>query len=247
VAGKFIETEGKRLLIKGVSYGTFAPDGANGQFPPADRLRRDFALMQQAGFNTIRTYTPPSLQLLDAAASHDLRVMVGVPWSQHVAFLDDAALARSIRRDAVEQIRKLASHPAALLFAVGNEIPPAVVRWHGPERVSRFLTELCDAARAAAPHALLTYVNYPPTEYLELDCVDVCAFNVYLHREADLRAYLARLQQLAGGRPLLLAEAGADSIREGADGQAEITAMHIRAAFEEGLCGAVAFAWTDQW
>ena len=23
--------------------------------------------------------------------------------------------------------------------------------------------------------------------------------------------------------------------------------MHIRAAFEEGACGAVAFAWTDEW
>src|SRR4029450_12836011 len=65
--------------------------------------------------------------------------------------------------------------------------------------------------------------------------------------EADLRAYLARLQQLAGARPLLLAEAGADSIREGSDGQAAITAMHVRAAFEEGLCGAVAFSWTDEW
>ena len=99
----------------------------------------------------------------------------------------------------------------------------------------------------ASPHSLLTYVNYPPTEYLELGCFDVCAFNVYLHREADLRAYLARLQHIAGSRPLLLAEAGADSIREGTDGQAAITAMHIRAAFEEGLCGAMAFSWTDEW
>ena len=73
------------------------------------------------------------------------------------------------------------------------------------------------------------------------------AVNVYLHRQTELRAYLARLQSLAGHKPLLLAEAGADSIREGLDGQAAITAMHVRAAFEEGLCGAVAYAWTDEW
>src|SRR5581483_4529011 len=30
-------------------------------------------------------------------------------------------------------------------------------------------------------------------------------------------------------------------------GQADITAMHVRAAFEEGACGAIAFAWTDEW
>src|SRR6185436_20306832 len=70
---------------------------------------------------------------------------------------------------------------------------------------------------------------------------------VYLHREHELRAYLSRLQHIAGQKPLLLAEAGADSIREGEDGQASITAMHVRVAFEEGACGAIAFAWTDEW
>ena len=246
-AGKFIEAGGQRFLIKGVSYGTFAPRTGWGQFPRTEQVRRDFALMAASGFNTVRTYTPPSLDLLDEAARHGLRVMVGLPWSQHVAFLDDARLTRSIRRDIVADVRVMGSHPAALMFAVGNEIPPAVVRWHGQSRVRRFLEDLYDEAKAASPDSLLTYVNYPPTEYLELDCFDVCAFNVYLHREADLRAYLARLQQIAGVRPLLLAEAGADSIREGHVGQAAITAMHVRAAFEEGLCGAVAFAWTDEW
>ena len=90
-------------------------------------------------------------------------------------------------------------------------------------------------------------VNFPPTEFLDLSFFDLCAFNVYLHHEAELRAYLARLQHIAGHKPLLLAEAGADSIREGEDGQAEITAMHIRSAFAEGACGAVAYAWTDEW
>ena len=246
-AGKFIEIAGERFLIKGACYGTFAPSDGNGHFPPLEQVRADFALMAGSGFNTVRTYTAPSLALLDEAAHHGLRVMIGLPWSQHVAFLDDARLTRDIRREVTAHVRLLGSHPAALLFAVGNEIPPAVVRWHGHRRVTRFLEDLCADARSASPQSLLSYVNYPPTEYLELDCFDVCAFNVYLHRETDLRAYLARLQQIAGSRPLLLAEAGADSIREGTNGQAATTAMHIRAAFEEGLCGAVAFSWTDEW
>jgi len=36
-----------------------------------------------------------------------------------------------------------------------------------------------------------------------------------------------------------LAEAGADSIREGLDGQARITSAHLRTAFAEGACGAM--------
>src|SRR5207244_1254529 len=128
-----------------------------------------------------------------------------------------------------------------------NEIPPGFVMWHRRVRVEQFLRDLYEAAKTASPASLFTYVNFPPTEFLDLSFFDICAFNVYLHEEAALRAYLARLQHVAAQKPLLLAEAGADSLREGEAGQADITAMHIRVAFEEGACGAVAFAWTDEW
>lgn len=247
VDGKFLWADGGRFVVKGVAYGTFAPDASGAQFPPPDRVRQDFAMMAAAGFNTVRVYTVPTRAVLDEAARHGLRLMIGLPWAQHIAFLDDRALTREIRRGIVGHVRELASHPGALLFAIGNEIPPGIVRWHGAARIERFLREVYDEAKAACPWALLTYVNYPPTEFLDLDCFDVCAFNVYLHREADLRAYLGRLQHLAGNRPLLLAEAGADSIREGRDEQARITAMHLKTAFAEGACGAVAYSWTDEW
>src|SRR5438874_2562756 len=197
--------------------------------------------MATLGINTIRLYTPPRRELLDEAARHGLRVMVGLPWSQHVAFLDDFKLKRSIRRELAAKVASLSDHPAVLMFALGNEIPAGIVRWHGRMRVERFLRRLYRDAKDASPESLFTYVNFPPTEFLDLSFFDVCAFNVYLHREPELRAYLARLQHIAGHKPLLLAEAGADSIREGEQGQADITAMHVRAAFEEGACGAVVF------
>ena len=235
------------MLVKGVTYGTFAPDGQGQQFPPPERVAHDFAAMAEAGINTVRVYTVPQPALLDEAARHGLRMMIGLPWLQHIAFLDDRRLTRTIRREVAAQVRALALHPASLLFSVGNEIPALLVRWHGRARIERFLRDLYDEVKAASPQSLLTYVNFPPTEYLDLDCFDICSFNVYLHREPDLRGYLARLQQIAGVKPLLLAEAGADSIREGLHGQGQITATHIRAAFEEGLCGAIAFSWTDEW
>jgi GT2 family glycosyltransferase len=247
VNGKFFEVDGRRYLLKGVAYGTFAPDASGGQFPDLERAREDFALMAAHGLNTVRTYTIPPPAVLDAAAEAGLRVMAGVPWAQHLAFLDDTALARQVRLETTAAVRALAPHPATLLVAVGNEIPAAVVRWHGHERVERFLRDLYHAAKDAAPETLLTYVNFPPTEHLGLEVFDVCAFNVYLHREPDLRAYLARLQHIAGNKPFVLAEAGADSLREGLDGQSRITAAHIRAAFSEGAAGAVAFTWTDEW
>jgi glycosyltransferase involved in cell wall biosynthesis len=247
VDGKFLEVGGRRFLIKGVAYGTFAPGQDGAQFPRPDRIDQDFAAMAAAGINTVRTYTPPSRGLLDTAQRHGLKVMAGLAWPQHVPFLDDRKLVRRIRREVAETVGHLADHPASLLFALGNEIPPGMVRWHGHRRVERFLRELYEEAKSAAPESLLTYVSFPPTEYLDLDVFDVAAYNVYLHRESELRGYLARLQHVAGARPLLLAEAGGDSMSEGRDGQARITASHLQAAFAEGACGAVAYSWTDEW
>jgi GT2 family glycosyltransferase len=247
VRSKFLFEGPTKFLLRGVSYGTFAPDHRGEQFPPLECIARDFASMRAYGINTVRTYTVPSPAILDAAWHAGLRLMVGLPWMQHVAFLDEQRVRREIRRNLVAEIERLRDHPAVLMCALGNEIPAAVVRWHGQARTEQFLRELHDAAKNVAPDGLFTYVNFPPTEYLELPFLDVCAFNVYLHREADLRRYLARLQHIAGHLPLLVAEAGADSIREGVDGQAALTAMQLRAAFSEGACGAIAFAWTDQW
>ena len=245
--GKFVGVGEERFLVKGVTYGTFAPDASGYQFPARSQITDDFRLMAGLGLNTVRTYTAPRRDLLDEAGQRGLRVMVGLPWSQHVAFLDDRRLRRQIRRELVAQIRELSDHPAVLTFALGNEIPPGVVRWHGRVRIENYLRSLYEAAKDASPDSLFTYVNFPPTEFLDLSFFDLCAFNVYLHHEASLRAYLGRLQHIAGYKPLLLAEAGADSRREGEAGQAEITSMHVRVAFEEGACGAIAFAWTDEW
>src|SRR5262245_47416388 len=214
VAGKFLQAGHERFLVKGVAYGTFAPDAEGRHFPPAACVARDFALMRLAGVNTIRTYTVPSGRLLDLAQQHGLRVMVGLPWADHVAFLDDRQMSRAIKREVTAHVRAIASHPAMLLFALGNEIPAGVVRSLGPARVERFLFDLYSDVKAIAPDSLFTYVNYPPTEYLNLSFVDVVAFNLYLHHERDLRAYLARLQNIAGHKPLLVAEAGADSVSE---------------------------------
>lgn len=245
--GKFLRVDGHRFFIKGVTYGTFAPDSVGYQLPKPSQVDEDFRLMAGLGINTVRVYTSPHRDLLDQAARHGLRVMVGLPWSQHIAFLDDSNTQRKVRRDVVAVVRELGNHPATLMFALGNEIPANVVRWHGRLRVERFLRQLYQDARDASPASLFTYVNFPPTEFLDLSFFDVCAFNVYLHRETELRAYLTRLQHVAGHKPLLLAEVGADSYREGLIGQAKITAAHIRSAFREGACGAIAFTWTDEW
>jgi len=230
-----------------VTYGTFAPGPDGGQLGSPEEAEHDLAAMSANGINTVRTYTVPPGWFLDACARHALRVLIGLPWEQHVAFLDDRRRTRSIERRVREGVASCAGHPAVLGYAVGNEIPASIVRWHGRRRVERFIKRLYRAAKAAHPEGLVTYVNFPTTEYLRLPFLDFVCFNVYLESDERLEAYLARLQNVAGDRPLVLAEIGLDSRRNGLEEQADTLARQIRTAFAAGCAGAVAFAWTDRW
>jgi O-antigen biosynthesis protein len=203
--------------------------------------------MAAVGVNSLRTYVPPPAWLLDAALEHGIYVMVGFAWEQHVAFLDEPARAGQIASRLGDEIRALERHPAILCYSVGNEIPAAIVRWHGKRPIERFLERLYWEAKSADPEGLVTYVNYPSTEYLELPFLDVCAFNVFLEQERTFEAYLARLQNLSGDRPLLITELGLDSHRNGGDKQARLLEWQVRTAFATGAAGAFVFAWTDEW
>jgi GT2 family glycosyltransferase len=244
--GRFLSVGDGKLWVRGVTYGTFRPD-AYGEEHRVERVERDFAAIAAHGFNTVRTYTVPSRWLLDAARRHGLRVMVGLPWEQHVAFLEDRRRARSIEARVRAGVAACAGHPAVLCYAVGNEIPAPIVRWHGAFAIERFIERLVESAKREDPGGLVTYVNYPTTEYLRLDALDLVCFNVYLESEERLLAYLARLHNLAGNRPLLLTEIGLDSRRNGRETQARSLEWQVRTAFASGCAGAFVFAWTDEW
>ena len=121
------------------------------------------------------------------------------------------------------------------------------MRWHGRSRVARHLERLYHAAKEEDPGALVTYVNFPTTEYLHLPFLDFVCFNVYLEDQGRLSAYLTRLQNLAGDLPVVMAEIGLDSRRNGEEGQAEVLDWQVRTAFAAGCAGAFVFAWTDEW
>jgi O-antigen biosynthesis protein len=247
-AGKFIWRGAEKVYVRGATYGTFRANSTDGTaYPEPPVVARDFRQMAANGFNAVRTYTVPPHWVLDLAAEHGLLVMVGIPWEHHVPFLDDRARVQSIEERVRAAVRACAGHPAILCYAVGNEIRSQIVRWHGARPVERFLGRLHQAAKSEDPEGLVTYVNYPSTEYLELPFLDIASFNVYLEARDTLEAYLARLHNVSGDRPLILAELGLDSRRNGEDAQARTLEWQIRSTFESGCAGTFVFAWTDEW
>jgi O-antigen biosynthesis protein len=237
----------EKFFLKGVTYGPFALSRNGAPFPDVSTIEIDFALMSELGVNSFRTFTPAPNWLLDMAASYGLRVITGIPWAQHISFLDSSRTRAEIRNTIARSVRASREHPAVFAHLVGNEIPPEIVRWYGAKRIRRFLRELVDVAKTTDPDVLVSYANFPSTEYLEIDFTDFLAFNVYLHKEEDFRRYLFHLLNLAGERPLVLTEIGMDSIREGLKPQGEALSRQLGASFEMGVAGTMIFSWTDDW
>ncbi|HKQ56421.1 MAG TPA: glycosyltransferase, partial [Candidatus Eisenbacteria bacterium] len=245
--GKFLLAGEQKLYVRGVTYGTFRPDAAGDEFPAPARVTQDFELMAANGINAVRTYTAPPRWLLDRAWDHGLRVMVGLAAEREVGYLNDTRDLSAIEGRVRARVRACAGHPAVLCYALGNEIPAPIVRWLGAPRIEGYLARLAEVVRAEDPGALVTYVNYPSTEYLDCSFCDLLSFNVYLESTERFEAYLPRLQNLAGERPLLIAEMGLDSMRKGAEAQASLVAAEVRSAFAWGAAGVFVYAWTDEW
>src|SRR4029434_10270724 len=150
---------------------------------------------------SLLTYTVPPLWLLDLAHEHQLRVIINVPWMGHVCFLEQASTRRDARVAVQKGVASCRGHPAVLMYTVGKELPPQIVRWYGKKKIESFLRDLYDVAKDEDPESLVTYTNFTTTEYLELPFVDVHTFNVYLHQRHDFCSYLSRLQHIAGERP----------------------------------------------
>ena len=247
VDGKFFRLGGRKFYPKGVSYGPFAPNAADGTFAPREQTVRDFEQIRELGANLVRVYHVPPRWFLDLADDHGLKVLVDIPWNRHLCFLD----AGRHRTDALQSVRQAAEacagHPALFAYSVANEIAPDIVRWSGARAVAAFIDELVAEAKRADPCCLCTFTNFPPTEFLRPTAPDFLCFNVYLHNPRPFRNYLARLQMIADDRPLVLGEFGIDSLREGEPRKCEILSWQIESAFRAGLAGAVVFSFTDDW
>jgi glycosyltransferase involved in cell wall biosynthesis len=246
VDGKFFRLGGKKFYVRGIAYGPLPPNAQGQPFASPEQTALDLDQIRDLGANLIRVYHIPPRWLLDLAETRELKVLVDIPWNKHLSFDTQARRveAKAAVRNAVSACGR---HPAVFAFSIANEIPPDIIRWNGAQAAADFIDELVYEARRADPECLCTYSNYPPTEFLHPRAVDFVTFNVYLHQEPAFKNYLARLQMMADGKPLLLGETGIDSVREGEARKCEMLPWQIGDSFRAGLAGTVVFTFTDEW
>jgi glycosyltransferase involved in cell wall biosynthesis len=134
-----------------------------------------------------------------------------------------------------------------LAIAVANEIPVDLIRLHGIDSVGETLSQLVGAVHEADEAMLATYVNFPTTEFLEVDGQDVVCFNVFLEEAAAFRRYVRHLQVVSRDRPLILTEVGLSAGIHGDRAQARLLDEQLRIIEDTGIAGATVYAWTDEW
>ena len=245
---KFLFDGDRKFYLQGVTYGPFRPETPGGlNLPGPEKAERDFRMIRDAGLNVLRLYHSPPRWMLDMAWKYGLRVITTIPWPLRGLFLDDPKVLRQIRQNAREAAAANAGHPAVLGFYVDNEMQPDLVRWFGPRKVENFLNSLIRIVKEEDPGALASYANFPPTEYLTPRSVDFYSYNVYLHNRQDFGGYLARLQNIAGDKPLVIGEFGMDTIRHTQEEQAQLISDHYEEVFRGGAAGTILFSFTDEW
>ena len=246
-AGKFLQAGDEKFFLHGATYGPFGPGDRNHGLRDAASTARDLDDMLAWGANTVRLYHVPPEWFLELCTARALRVVVSLPWGDHVDFLRRSSSRRAVRQRVRDAAARLSGWPVVAALLVGNEIPSTLVRWLGPRRVQDFLEDLIDTARAAAPDTLIAYANYPGTEFLQPANADFIGFNVYLEDRHTFEKYTARLQNLAGDRPLVITEFGVDSLSHGPERQAEILKWERQVCLVMGVAGNLIFSWTDEW
>ena len=172
--------------------------------------------------------------------------MVGLSAEQYAGYLIDRKGAPDIVK--LIRVRHVCARGIPLCFAMPSAMRSQHLLFGGwTRRVESYLERLYWAVKAEDPNGLVTYVNYPTTEYLHLPFLDLVTFNVYLESQDQFDAYLARLHNIAGDRPLLMSEIGLDSLRNGEATQAQALEWQLRSTFAPGCAGAFIFSWTDEW
>ena len=247
-AGKFLRlADGTAHFVRGVSYGPFKPNSRGEPFPEDERLATDLRHISGLGFNTVRLYEPPTDAVLREVETLGLRLIVGIPWSEHVDFLANRPLCHEIGAQVAAISTRLRDHACVTALLVGNEIEKTLVRWMKPRRVRAFIEKLIAIARSNAPQTLISYATYPSTGYLVPRNADFLAVNVYLESAEAFGACLARWQNLAVNQPLLITEFGLDVATHGPARQAEVMRWQNECLLSGGCAGGVWFAYTDEW
>ncbi len=237
--------------IKGICYHPVPKGTKTRSF---ENLTEDLTLMVEAGINTLRVYEPiVEKTLLDEIDKSGLKVIIGFGYNQGGNF-------DIISGTFINYVNKFKSHPAILMWELGNEY-----NYH-PEWFDGDLANWYDAMNKAAAtihemdktHPVTTAHGELPDSKALSSCpnIDVWGMNVY---RWDNPEEIFNQWKSISSKPMYLSEAGGDSYMtitksgyekgENEKAQADANANILDIVFnnQDISSGVTLFSFTDGW
>ena len=244
--------DGRTFQVQGIHYGPWRPGtGPNKKYPypSAQDIAPDFEIIRRTGANTVLIYDAPG-EVLDLADTYGLKVVYAfaLDWYS-VGGEAQGAITASL----VERVRYLRSKPALLAWLLGNEIPGPVLQSRGEEPIVAGLHDLYTQIKGADPGHPISHANWPPARHLDLSFMDFISFNVYPLWPPEVVAmgfgrYIETvLRPIAGEKPLLVSEFGANTIEAGEEGQTRLILDSWNGLINAGAAGGIVFEFADEW
>ncbi len=260
------------FFVKGVTYNPVPPgvdprdDDEDWQWIKHPEVYvADFKLMKKMGVNTIRiAHTSGDAiamsKVLNAAKRLDLHVMIGHPGVQGADASDPDVQAR-VRTEVMRLVSAYQSHPAVLMWVIGNDAnywyPPdeSVADWY------RFLESLARDVKARDSNHPVATSNHGLEDAERLAAlapsVDIIGANMYIVDPAEWsRWFLPRYLEIFDTKPFIITEMGADRFdsdrgEEDEEGQARVLRTNLELLTGERarapLAGTVVYEWNDAW
>ncbi|WP_282125298.1 hypothetical protein [Marinifilum flexuosum] len=250
ISGRKIVVNDSAFLIKGICYHP-VPKGSNSR--NFESLDRDLVLMNEAGINTIRLYSPvDDKEVLDKIHEARIKIIVGFGYNQDGHF---DILSGSF----ADYIIKYKSHPAILFWELGNEynyhpnwFKGDIKNWYMALNGAVLkVKEIDDNHPVATAHGEL-----PDSLALSI-CNDIDIWGMNVYRWDDPTGIFGKWKSISK-KPMYLSEAGADSYMtisksgyeqgENQKAQADATRKILKSTFgnQEVCAGLTLFAFVDE-
>ncbi len=264
VRGEWFYVGGEPFLVKGIGYSPYRP----GQAPWRDRvelsvMERDFRRIAEAGFNTLRTWSPLSGEALELAERHGLMVLQGI-WIEHKGGYASEAFQQAMLSAVARETERAKGHANILALLIGNELMPEQAAQIGIPELEALLRRAALLVKTQDASRLVSYANWPTLALLETSMWDCAGFNLYPYAPASLahtfgfRSYVEHLKKTAArGKPLVITEVGLSVSPQagGRPGYGGLTPAAQQSGllrlwdelFQAGAQGGVVFEWNDEW
>ncbi len=254
----------ERFFVKGIGYSNYRPhESPNRKTIDLAQCKKEFKWIREAGFNTLRTWKPLSLEELQLAHEFGLQVIQGT-WIEYNKNYTDPERMTYVLNHIKPIVSESQQAPNVLLYLVGNEPQPAQVFSVGLKNTEKFFKQIRKSIRTISPKDLVSLSNWVQCDFLIDSMWDIAAFNVYIYNPDSVsyamgyRGYVNWLKRThAKDRPLLIAELGLSVSPSGLgkwgyggnseNDQKEGVLYMLKEAIAGGATGTCVFEWIDEW